>query len=282
VHTDSRADPDPYALLELACTLVDQAAELVSEGRSRAVTESVGTKSTPTDVVTAMDTAAERLVVEGLRRARPGDAVLGEEGGERAARDRDDPVRWLLDPIDGTVNYLYGIPQYAVSLAAEVAGTVVAGVVRNPASGEEWTAVRGGGGWRGRPGTGTRLSGPTTDRLDRALVSTGFAYKADRRAEQARVVAALLPEVRDIRRIGAAALDLCFVAEGRLDAHYESGLKPWDSAAGGLVASEAGLLVTGLRGEPASGRMTLVAPPALHGALHDRLVALDAEDPEGT
>ena len=158
------SDPDPYALLELACTLVGQASDLVREGRERALAESVGTKSTPTDVVTAMDTAAERLVVDGLRLARPGDAVLGEEGGERAAGPGDDQhVRWLLDPIDGTVNYLYGIPQYAVSLAAEVAGTVVAGVVRNPASGEEWTGVRGGGGWRGRPGTGTRLSGPATE-----------------------------------------------------------------------------------------------------------------------
>jgi myo-inositol-1(or 4)-monophosphatase len=261
--------PDGAELLELAVDLARRAGELVTAGRRGALAD-VGTKSTPTDVVTAMDTASERLIVAGIRAARPADAVLGEEGTDSVGSSG---VRWVIDPIDGTVNYLYGLPQYAVSLAVQVDGRTVAGVVLNPASGEEWTAVAGGGAWLG----GERLAGARTDRLAQALVGTGFSYDARRRAHQAAVVAALLPEVRDIRRFGAASLDLCAVAAGRLDAYYERGLQPWDSAAGALVAVEAGVLVTGLRGAPASERMILAAPPALHGALHDRLVELAAD-----
>jgi len=258
--------PDPRQLLDLAVDLVRRAGALVRDGRAEGLAQ-IGSKSTPTDLVTAMDRASERLVVDGLLAARPDDAVLGEEGGAQRGRSG---VRWLLDPIDGTVNYVYGLRQYAVSLAAEVDGEVVAGVVLNPETGEEWTAVRGRGAWR----DGRRLTGPRTSSVDQALVGTGFGYDARQRATQAVVVAALLPEVRDIRRLGSAALDLCFVAEGRLDAFYESGLNPWDSAAGGLVAEEAGVLVTGLRGEAPGPAMTLAAPPALHGPLHDRLVEL--------
>jgi myo-inositol-1(or 4)-monophosphatase len=261
---------DPGELLALAVDLIRQAGELVRTGRADGPGP-IGRKSTPTDLVTAMDRASEQLVVAGLLAARPDDAVLGEEGGTRAGTSG---VRWLLDPIDGTVNYVYGLRQYAVSLAAEVDGVPVAGAVLNPETGEEWTATRGGGAWR----AGHRLSGPQTTSVEQSLVGTGFGYDARQRAAQARVVAALLPQVRDIRRFGSAALDLCFVAEGRLDAFYESGLNPWDSAAGGLIAEEAGVLVTGLRGAPAGPALTLAAPPALHGALHDRLVALDADD----
>ena len=257
---------DPQELLGLAVDLVRAAGDLARDGRAEAL-DDVSAKSTPTDVVTAMDKAAEALVVERLRAARPDDAVLGEEGG---ARGGGSGVRWLLDPIDGTVNYLYGIPQYSVSLAAEVDGVVVAGVVRNPVSGEEYTAVRGGGAWR----AGRRLAGSGKDELATALVGTGFGYSAADRAAQGAVVARLLPMVRDIRRFGSAALDLCYVAEGRLDAYFEKNLNPWDAAAGGLIAEEAGLLVTGLRGAPPSHEMTLAAGPALHGALHDLLVSL--------
>jgi len=260
---------DPHELLALAVGLVRAAGALVRDGRADGLGQ-IGSKSTPTDLVTAMDRASEQLVIGGLLAARPDDAVLGEEGGERTGTSG---VRWLLDPIDGTVNYVYGLRQYAVSLAAEVDGAVVAGVVLNPETDEEWTAVRGGGAYR----AGRRLSGPLTTSVAGALVGTGFGYDTRQRAAQARVVAALLPEVRDIRRFGSAALDLCFVAEGRLDAYYESGLNPWDSAAGGLIAEEAGVLVTGVRGEPAGPAMTLAAPPALHGPLHDRLTALGAD-----
>jgi myo-inositol-1(or 4)-monophosphatase len=270
--TVAAADPpvDPAELLALARDVVARAAELVTAARADALGQ-VSTKSTPTDPVTAADRAAERFVVDAILAARPADGVLGEEGAERPGTSG---VRWVLDPIDGTVNFLYGIPAYAVSLAAEVDGVTVAGVVRNVVTGEEWSATRGGGAYRGE----TRLRGSACTRLDRALVGTGFGYDADRRRQQARVLAEVLPVVRDIRRIGSAALDLCGAAEGRLDAYYERGLSPWDLAAGELVAAEAGLLVTGLRGRPPGEAMTVAAPPALHAPLHELLVALDADE----
>ncbi len=258
------------ALLSLAVDLVRRAGALVVAGRASAGAE-VTTKSTPTDVVTEMDRAAERLVVESLRTLRPGDGVLGEETGETWGTTG---VRWVLDPIDGTVNYLYDLPAYAVSLAAEVDGIVAVGAVFNPASEELWTAIRGEGAWLGA----RRLRGSPVTSLDQALVATGFGYGTDRRRAQAVVVAALLPEIRDIRRFGAASLDLCSAAAGRVDAYFERGLKPWDLAAGGLIAVEAGLLVTGLSGAPAGEDLVLAAPPALHAALHGRLVALRADE----
>jgi myo-inositol-1(or 4)-monophosphatase len=182
-------------------------------------------------------------------------------------------VRWVLDPIDGTVNYLYGLPQYAVSLAAEIDGEAVAGVVINAATGDEWTAVRGGGAWRGD----RRLHPSTRTRLDQSLVGTGFGYDAKRRAHQGAVVAQLITRVRDIRRFGAAALDLCAVAEGTLDAYFEKGLNAWDHAAGGLIAAEAGATVSGLRGAAPGLDMVVAAPPAIFGPLHDLLVELDAD-----
>jgi len=262
------AFPDPADLLGLAVRVVRQAAELVREGRTRALVD-VTSKSTPTDVVSALDHASERLVVHGLLSARPEDGVLGEEGGERTGSSG---VRWLLDPVDGTVNYLYGLPQYAVSLAAEVAGTTVAGVVHAPATGEEWTAVRGRGAYK----SGRRLRGSTVTTLAGALVGTGFGYAAARRAHQASVLVGVLPEVRDVRRIGAASIDLCYVAEGSLDAYFEKGLHPWDHAAGGLVAEEAGLRVGGLGGRPAGADFLLAAPPGLYEELDVLLTGLDA------
>ncbi|MDP9239553.1 MAG: inositol monophosphatase [Actinomycetota bacterium] len=247
-----------------------RAGALVAAGRASAG-DDVTTKSTPTDVVTAMDRAAERLVVDSLRSLRPGDGVLGEESGETRGSTG---VRWVLDPIDGTVNYLYDLPAYAVSLAAEVDGVPTVGAVYNPAIDELWTAIRGEGAWLGE----RRLRGSQVGSLDQALVATGFGYATDRRRAQAEVVAELLPEIRDIRRFGAASLDLCSAAAGRVDAYFERGLKPWDLAAGALIATEAGLLVTGLRGRPAGEDLVLAAPPALHAALHDRLVGLRADE----
>ena len=258
----------PHELLRVAVEVVRAAADLVRDLREQGVS-GVSTKSTSTDVVTAADKSTERYVRDVLRERRPGDTVLGEESGESTGTGR---VRWILDPIDGTVNYLYGLPQYAVSLAAELDGQVVAGVVRNAANGEEWTAVRGGGAYR----DGRRLSGSAVTELGQTLVATGFGYAADRRAHQARVIARVLPLVRDIRRFGAAALDLCFAAEGRVDAFFEKGLNLWDHAAGGLIATEAGLLVTGLAGAPPGPELLLAAPRGIHGALHDVLVAFDA------
>jgi myo-inositol-1(or 4)-monophosphatase len=255
-------------LLSVAVEVARGAADLARELREQGVS-GISTKSTATDVVTAADRATERYVRDALRERRPGDTVLGEESGESSGTGA---VRWIVDPIDGTVNYLYGLPQYAVSLAAEVDGVVVAGVVRNAATGEEWTATLSGGAYR----AGQRLAGTSVTELGQALVATGFGYAASRRAHQAQVLARLLPSIRDIRRFGAAALDLCFVAEGRVDAYFEKGLNLWDHAAGGLVAAEAGLLVTGLAGAPPGPDLVLAAPPAIHGALHDALVAFDA------
>jgi myo-inositol-1(or 4)-monophosphatase len=260
----------PGDLLAIAVRIARDAAATARRMRTEAITD-VQTKSTDTDVVTAADRAVERQVVSALRAERPGDSVLGEEYGDSAAPEPG-RVRWILDPIDGTVNYLYGLPQYAVSLAAEVDGPVVAGVVCNAATGDEWTATLGGGAWRGD----RRMTGSVQSALDQALVATGFGYDAKRRAHQGAVLAGLITRVRDIRRFGAAALDLCMAAEGSLDAYYEKGLNPWDHAAGGLVAAEAGLRVAGLAGAPAGPDMVLAAPPGLFGALHDVLLGLDA------
>jgi len=269
------AGADPAELLRVAVEVAREAAELVRDRRRDGVS-GVATKSTDTDLVTAADKAAERLIVGRLRELRPHDAVMGEESGEHAAAGGSaggSGVRWIVDPIDGTVNYVYGLPQYAVSIAAEVRGAAIAGVVRNAATGEEWTATRGGGAWR----AGHRLTCSAETILGQALVATGFAYDPARRAHQARVVAEILPVVRDIRRFGAASLDLCAAAEGRVDAYYEKGLGHWDHAAGGLIAAEAGLTVSGLRGAPPGPDLVLAAPVTLYRQLHDRLVALDAD-----
>lgn len=259
-------------LLDIALEVVAGAADLASAMRTEAIHD-VSTKSTRTDVVTAADHAVERYVIDALRRHRPADTVLGEESGESSAPGAGGSrVRWILDPIDGTVNYLYGIPAYGVSLAAEVDGVVVAGVVRNAASEELWSAVRGDGAYR----AGNRLSGSTETELSQSLIGTGFAYDARRRVHQARVVARLLPVVRDIRRIGAASIDLCYAAEGRLDGYFEKGLNLWDHAAGALIAAEAGLTVTGLAGAAPGPDLVIAAPQGIYRQLHDALVELDA------
>ena len=270
LHDTVPADPDD--LLVLALEVVRPAAAAAREMREQGVS-TVATKSTETDVVTAADRAVEHQIRAAILAARPGDRVLGEEFG---ADGGGAAVRWILDPIDGTVNYLYGLPHYAVSLAAEVDGEVVAGVVHNAATGEEWLATRGGGAYTGSGAQRRRLDGSRQTRLSQALVGTGFGYDPARREHQAAVVAGLITSIRDIRRFGAAAIDLCMAAEGRLDAYYERGLNLWDHAAGGLVAREAGLLVTGLAGAPPGPELVIAAPPALHGPLHERLVALGA------
>jgi len=193
-------------------------------------------------------------------------------------------VRWVIDPLDGTVNYLYGLPDWAVSIAAEAAGRIVAGVVHLPRRGETFTATLGGGAWlaEGRladgPGQGApvRLQGRPGVPLAQALVATGFGYLSGRRKVQGEVVAALLPRVRDIRRGGSASVDLCSVAAGRVDAYYERGLNYWDYAAGALIAAEAGAVVAGLSGPP-SGSMTIAAAPSLFVELSAVLAALKPE-----
>ena len=232
--------------------------------------EVAATKSSVTDIVTVMDQRAEMLIERRIRAERPDDGFLGEEGGDCAGTTG---VRWVVDPIDGTVNYLYDIPAYAVSIAAEVRGTPVAGVVVNPRTGETWTATRGGGAFL----AGRRLQIGPPPKLPMALLATGFGYAAERRARQVAVLQGVLPRVRDIRRAGAASLDLCAVACGRVDGYYEQGLAPWDLAAGGLVAQEAGATVAGLGGRPAGEAMVVAAAPGLFGPLSELLAALEAD-----
>jgi myo-inositol-1(or 4)-monophosphatase len=266
-------DDAPRALLDLACDAAMEAGRMLAAQRppGRAGRPEVaGTKSSPTDVVTEMDRAAEALITDRLRAQRPGDAFLGEEGGESGQAR----VRWIIDPLDGTVNYLYGLADWAVSIAAEVDGTPVAGVVAVPARDEVFTAITGEGSWLM---AGDEL--PVTLRCNTGvtLVATGFGYTAAQRTVQGQVVAALLPRVRDIRRGGSCAVDLCSVAAGRVDAYYERGVNYWDYAAGGLIATEAGARLGGLAGRPASPGLAIAAEPVLFGQLHDLLASLDPE-----
>jgi myo-inositol-1(or 4)-monophosphatase len=262
------AEVTPSELLSLAVAAAEEAGALLS-GALAAGRFEVGTKSTSTDMVTEMDRASEALILRRLLEARPHDAVLAEEGG---AREGSSGVRWVVDPLDGTTNYLYGFPAFAVSIAAELDGRVVAGVVVDPVHGEVFRALAGGGAYRGEQRLRVRQPPP----LRHALIGTGFGYHPARRAEQARVLATVLPEVRDIRRAGSAALDLCWVAAGRLDGFFERGLKPWDRAAGALVAAEAGAWVGDLAGGPPSDAMTIAAPPRLAEALRELLARAGA------
>lgn len=221
----------------------------------------VASKSTATDAVTEMDRASEALLVERLLADSPGDAVLGEEGGERRGSTG---VRWVLDPLDGTVNYLYRIPEWAVSVAAEVDGRVVAAVVHAPVLGVTWWAQVDGGAWRQQAGLDAqRISVGTQQHLDHALVATGFGYSQQRRDWQGKVLARVITQVRDVRRAGAAAIDLCRVADATLDGMFERGLQEWDHAAGGLIVREAGGVTGGLPGHPAGEPMTVAGNASL-------------------
>ncbi|TDE55965.1 inositol monophosphatase [Nonomuraea mesophila] len=255
--------------LRLAEDIAREAGDMLLAKRPT-MSEEIETKSSPTDVVTILDKASEELIRERILAARPGDRILGEEGGEAPGESE---VRWIVDPIDGTVNFLYGLPDWAVSIAVEVNGEVVAGVVNAAQRGEVYTAALGEGAWLG----GERLRCTTGVPLAQALVATGFGYSVSRRVVQGEVVAAVLPRVRDIRRGGSCAIDLCSLAAGRLDAYYERGINHWDYAAAGLVATESGARLGGLHGRPVSPGFALCAAPGLFEELHDLLVPLDPE-----
>lgn len=239
-------------LAELALDIAREAGELIKRTREAGV-EIAHTKSSSTDIVTAADRASEELIGTRIRAVRPDDGILGEEGSDSRGSSG---VRWVVDPIDGTVNYAHGLPGYAVSIGIEVDGEVAVGVVLSPASGTEYTAVRGAGAYRN--GAPIRAAAPVA--LDKALVGTGFSYERDLRISQTRTLARLLPQIADIRRIGSCALDLCAIAEGSLDGYVEEGIGgPWDYAAGALIAREAGAEVEVLTG--ASGRILVLAAP---------------------
>ncbi|MEZ7006595.1 inositol monophosphatase family protein [Streptomyces sp. SCSIO 75703] len=267
--TDAPTDPLHAELLALAHEAARRAGELLRDGRPADLAVAA-TKSSPIDVVTEMDIAAEKLITGLIAERRPDDGLLGEEGSSSAGTSG---VRWVIDPLDGTVNYLYGLPTWAVSIAAEQDGETVAGVVAAPMRGETYHAVRGGGAWATGTWEGERaLSCRSAAPLDQALVSTGFNYVAEVRAEQAEIARRLIPLVRDIRRGGSAAIDLCDVAAGRLDGYFERGLHPWDRAAGDLIAREAGAVTGGRPGEPPSGELAIAATPAVFAPLQ-RLLA---------
>ncbi|GAB2453907.1 myo-inositol-1(or 4)-monophosphatase [Conyzicola lurida] len=248
-------------LLALARATAVTAGELAHRRRIEGV-EIADHKSSPVDVVTMADRETELLIRSLIADVRPDDGFLGEEGG--AGRGASG-LTWVVDPIDGTVNYLYGIPHWAVSIAVvegdpdPLTWRALAGCVTNPVTGEIYTATEAGGAFSANQ----QLKVPDFHSLEQALVGTGFSYDSAERARQGEVVAGLLPLVRDIRRFGAASLDLCAVATGRLNGYFERGLKPWDHAAAALVAREAGAVVTGLDGAPASADFALAAAPGL-------------------
>jgi myo-inositol-1(or 4)-monophosphatase len=249
----STPEIQPAQLRALAEGLADEAAAFVRRRRAEVFgadagadgDDAVQSKTTPTDPVTVVDTETERLLRDRLAHLRSDDAILGEEigGPTDPANLVPGAVTWVLDPIDGTVNFVYGIPAYAVSVAAQVDGVSVAGAVADVVGGRRYSAGVGLGAHVTDAEGTRRLRCSAVDDLSLALVGTGFAYSHRRRSVQAELVSKVLPKVRDVRRIGSAALDLCMVAAGRLDAYYEHGLHVWDSAAGALIAAEAGARV---------------------------------------
>ena len=236
---------------EAAAMLMDRPAEL-----------EVNTKSTAIDVVTQMDIKVEKFIVDQILAARPDDGLIGEEGADRASASG---ITWVIDPLDGTVNYLYDLPGWNVSIAAKDEQGQLVGVVTAPSINSTWWAVRGQGAFF----NGKAISCNDPIELNRAMLATGFQYDTAHRAKQIEHVSALLPLIRDLRRNGAAAVDLCHVAMGRVDGYFEHGLKEWDWAAGGLIAREAGARF-GLYGQ-APYMMTLAAGPALYAELEQFL-----------
>ena len=279
---------DPHELTVVAVAVAEEAARHVRARRpevfgigvaNESVPQAVSTKSTDTDPVTIVDTESESLIRELLAARRPGDSILGEEEGGSVAVP--DGVRWVVDPIDGTVNFLYGVPAYSVSIGAQVDGMTVAGAVVDVARGVTYSATRGAGAFSDDGSGPVRLRCNDVDEVGLALVATGFGYAASRREVQGALIARLLPQIRDIRRIGSAALDLCMVAAGAVDAHYEHGLSPWDWAAGSLIAEEAGAIVR--IPDPTSrgsdGDVTLAMAPGIAAELQVLLAGIGALAP---
>ena len=251
-----------HALAPIAWEAAQDAASFLSDERpDHLVIES---KSTPTDPVSEMDRGAERRILERVLSARPDDGVLGEEGGEREGTSG---VRWVVDPLDGTVNYLYRLPLWGVSVAAEVDGVTEVGVVIAPELGMASVAIRGAGAWDVADGRAAPLAASACTSLDRALVSTGFNYDAGMRLAQGEVVRGLLGVIRDIRRTGSAVIDLSWVARGWTEAYFEAGLNRWDIAAGALIAAEAGVVVRGLVDDDPHGSVLVAAAPGIVDAL---------------
>jgi myo-inositol-1(or 4)-monophosphatase len=229
----------------------------------------ISSKDSHTDLVTDADQASEALILDHLLSARPHDGMIAEEG---TAITGTSGVDWMVDPLDGTTNFVYGHPGFSVSIAATVDGIPSIGVVADVLTGDLFAASLGGGATRN--GSTVRCSEPSG--LDRALVATGFSYEPDRRRRQAEILTEVLPQIRDIRRMGGAAIDLCSVACGRVDAYFERGLQPWDLAAGAVIASEAGARVGDLTGGPPSDAYCLAAHPEMFHDLVRLLVTAES------
>ncbi|GAB3000026.1 inositol monophosphatase family protein [Mycobacterium bourgelatii] len=290
----TRPDDEPARLRAVAETLAAEAAAFVRQRRAEVFgavpgtgqgpatppdDEVVQSKTTPTDPVTVVDTDTERLLRDRLAQLRPGDPILGEEGGGPDTAARAGEITWVVDPIDGTVNFVYGIPAYAVSVAAQVDGVSVAGAVADVVGKRLYSAATGLGA-HVTDDRGTRpLRCTSVDKLSMTLLGTGFGYSARRRTAQAALVARMLPLVRDVRRIGSAALDLCMVAAGRLDAFYEHGLQPWDRAAGCLIAAEAGARVVSPAPDVRGAGITVAAAPGIAEELLAVLARFGGLDP---
>ncbi len=253
-----------HPLLPLAFDVANSAGSLVRHLQSKGIAD-VATKSSGVDMVTNIDRAAEEHIVESLLAVRPGDGIVGEEG---ASRSSSTDVRWIIDPVDGTTNLLYGIPAVAVVLAMERAGVVEAGVIHDVASRETYWSAAGAGAFRG----GTQLHVTTVEEPGTALIATGFGYQSAQRAAQADRLRRILPHVRDVRRSGSAALDLCRVAAGQVDGYYEDGLHRWDFEAGALLVREAGGSVS------FAGEVLVASGPGIHPFLMEMLTATAEDD----
>ena len=273
---DAAVATSPGELRALASDLATRAGALALEGRrGLGVGQPVAhdTKSTPTDPVTEFDRTAEALIVTTLRRVRPDDSIVGEEGADHAGTSG---FEWHIDPIDGTANFVYDLPAWCTSVAVVDDDGPLAGAVYVPVTDELFSAARGGG--ASRNGSPIRCS--TASQLAMALVGTGFNYSPAVREVQARRLTTLLPQVRDLRRYGSAALDLCMVACGRLDAYFEEHLNSWDLAAGVLIASEAGATTSNFGSGPAGTDATVAAAPGLHAALLTLIAEIDGHRPQ--
>ena len=260
---------DASHALALATEAAREAGALLLELR-RSPAAGVRSKSSPTDLVSEADERAEGAIVTTIRKRRPDDALVAEEGSNAGGSSG---VSWFVDPLDGTINYLYGIPHWSVSICCADADGPLAGVVYDPLRGELFSAARGSGARLGN----ARLA--VTDKTDlaSALIATGFGYVAAQRVTQGRIIARILGEVRDVRRFGSAALDLCWVAAARFDGYFESVEKPWDWMAGALLVREAGGRVTELTPkDPAFPRIIASGP-----RIHEGLVTLLARATEG-
>ncbi|KUH99215.1 inositol monophosphatase family protein [Mycobacterium sp. IS-3022] len=268
-------DADPVLLRSVAEQLATEAAAFVRHRRAEVFgdagsspdTPGVRTKSSPTDPVTIVDTETERLIRDRLAVLRPGEHVLGEEEGGTPAQDGE--LTWVLDPIDGTVNFVYGLDAYAVSVAVQRDGVSLAGAVANVPTGAVYSAAVGHGAHRRHADATTQLRTSAADDLSMSLLGTGFSYDREQRARQAEVLTRMLPAVRDVRRIGSCALDLCMVAAGQLDAYYEDDVHLWDWAAGALIAAEAGATLRLPPGQGSAGGpgFIVAAAPAVAAAL---------------